>query len=41
MLIYVVAVAESIMLSSSHDSMSTEDATACRLRDEFIRQDGN
>ena len=35
------AVAESIMLSSSHDSISTEDATACRLRAEYIRQDGN
>ena len=35
------AVAESIMLSSSQDSISTEDATACRLRAEYIRQDGN
>ena len=35
------AVAECIMLSSSYDSITTEDATACRLRAEYIRQDGN
>ena len=34
------AVAESI-ISSSHDSISTEDATACHLRADYISQDGN